>query len=41
LIEELEKQFIERQQVFTDACKARRNDDEIAKQMLELYEIEE
>jgi hypothetical protein len=41
LIEELEKQFIERQQIITEARKARRDDDGFANQMCELYYQEE
>jgi hypothetical protein len=41
LHEELEEQFIYRQQVITEARKARRDDDEFAEQMRELYDQEE
>lgn len=41
ILEELEKQFIERQQIITDARKARRDDDDFAEQMRELYDQEE
>jgi hypothetical protein len=41
LIEEPEKQFVECQQVITEARKARKDDDEFAKQMRELYDQEE
>ena len=41
LIEELEEQFIERQQVITDARKALRDDAGFAEQMRELYRVEE
>ena len=41
LLEELPEQFIYRQQVITETCKARRFDDEFDEQMCGLYEIEE
>ena len=41
LLEELEEQFIYRQQVITEARKARRVDADFDKQMSGLYEIEE
>lgn len=41
ILEELEKQFIERQQVITEALKTHREDPEFAEQMRELYKVEE
>ncbi len=41
ILEELEKQFIERQQVITDARKTLRDDSDFAEQMRELYSVEE
>ncbi len=41
ILEELEKQFVKRQQVITEARKAWRDDAEFDEQMRELYKVEE
>jgi hypothetical protein len=41
ILEELEKEFVKRQQVITEARKARRDDADFAEQMRELYKVEE
>ena len=41
ILEELEKEFIKRQQVITEALKTHREDPEFAEQMRELYKVEE
>ena len=41
ILEELEKEFVKRQQVITEARKALRDDPDFAEQMRELYKVEE
>jgi len=41
ILEELEKQFVKRQQVITEARKTLRDDSDFAEQMCELYKVEE
>jgi hypothetical protein len=41
ILEELEKEFVKRQQVITEALKTRRDDPDFDEQMRELYKVEE
>jgi predicted nucleic acid-binding Zn-ribbon protein len=41
ILEELEKEFVKRQQVITEALKTRREDPDFDEQMRELYKVEE